>query len=77
MAHVITSPCDAIQHPLQNFVYKHKVCLRDDAIYSFGCFICNFLKTLSAVNYFNKHTDDHMSMQTVAALKVFYLPSNG
>ncbi len=34
MAHVITSPRDAIRRPLQNFTYKHIVCLRDDAIYS-------------------------------------------
>ncbi len=27
------------------------VCLRDDAIHSFGCFIFNFMKASSAVNY--------------------------
>ncbi len=34
MAHVITSPHDAIQRLLQNFTYKHIVRLRYDAIYS-------------------------------------------
>ncbi len=34
------------------------VCLRDDAIYSFGCFIFNFMKAASAVNYLYVHTDD-------------------
>ncbi len=34
------------------------VCLRDNAIYSFGCFIYNFMKASSAVNYLYMHTDD-------------------
>ncbi len=58
MAHVITSPRDAIQRPLQNFTYKHIVRLHCDAIYSFGCFIFNFMKASSAVNYLYKHIDD-------------------
>ncbi len=58
MARVITSPHDAIQHPLKNFTYKHIVRLRDDAIYSFGCFLFNFIKASSAVNYLFVHTDD-------------------
>ncbi len=38
--------------------YKHIVRLRDAAIYSFGCFIFNFMKASSAVNYLYAHTDD-------------------
>ncbi len=34
------------------------ICLRDDAIYSFGCFILNFMKASSAVHYLYVHTDD-------------------
>ncbi len=58
MACVITSPRDAIRRPLQNCTYKHIVCLHYDAIYSFGCFIFNFMKPSSAVNYLYVHTDD-------------------
>ncbi len=32
--------------------------LRDDAIYSFGCFIFNCMKASSAVNYLYVHSDD-------------------
>ncbi len=41
-----------------NFTYKHIVCLRDNAIYSFGCLIFNCMKASSAVNYLYVHTDD-------------------
>ncbi len=58
MACVITSPRDAIRCPTQNFTCKHIVRLRDDAIYSFGCLIFNFMKASSAVNYLYVHTDD-------------------
>ncbi len=58
MACVITLPRDTIRRPLQNFMYKHIVRLRDDAIYSFGCFIFNFMKDSCAVNYLYVHTDD-------------------
>ncbi len=58
MTCVITSPCDAIRRPLQNFMYKHIVCLTDDAIYSFVYFIFNGMNASSAVNYLYKHTDD-------------------
>ncbi len=58
MAHVITSPRDTIRRPLLNFTHKHIVRLRDDAIYSFGCFIFNFMKASRAVNYLYVHTDD-------------------
>ncbi len=58
MVCVITSPRDAIRRPLQNVTYKHVVILRDDAIYSFWCFIFYFLKASSAVNYLYVHTDD-------------------
>ncbi len=58
MACVITSPRDAIRRPLQNCTYKHIVRLHYDAIYSFGCFIFNFMKPSSAVNYLYVHTDD-------------------
>ncbi len=35
------------------------ICLHDDdAIYSFGCFIINFMKASSAVYYLYVHTDD-------------------
>ncbi len=57
MAHVITSPRDTIRRPLLNFTHKHIVRLRDDAIYSFGCFIFNFMKASRAV-LFVLHTDD-------------------
>ncbi len=49
---------DAIRRPLQIFTYKHIVRLRDDVISSFGCFIFNFMKASSAVNYLHVHTDD-------------------
>ncbi len=68
-AHIITSPRDAIRHPLQKFTYA-VVRLRDDAIYSFGCFICNFMKASSAVNYLYVHTDD-------GAVEAPFLTSNG
>ncbi len=55
MACVITSPRDATWRPLKNFTYKHIVHLRDDAIYSFGCFIFHFIKVSSAVNYFRAY----------------------
>ncbi len=58
MACVITSPRDTIRRPLQNFTCKHIVRLREDAIYSFVCFIFNFMKASSAVNYLYMHTDD-------------------
>ncbi len=51
MTYIITSPRDAIWCLFQNFTYKHIVRLRDDAIYSFGCFIFYFMKASSAVNY--------------------------
>ncbi len=58
MAYVITSQRDAIRRPLKNFTCKHIVRLRDDAIYSFGCFIFNIMKASSAVNCLYVHTDD-------------------
>ncbi len=42
----------------QNFTSKHIVRLRDDAIYSFGYFIFNFMKASSAVDYLYVHADD-------------------
>ncbi len=58
MACVITSPRDAIRHPLYNFMYKNIVRLRDYAIYSFRCFIFNVMKASSAGNYLYVHADD-------------------
>ncbi len=69
MAWGITSPRDAIRRPLQNFTYKHIVRLRDDAIYSFGCFIFNFMKASSAVNYLYAHTDDGGAEALLFAVK--------
>ncbi len=57
MACVITSPRDAIRRLVQNFMYKHIVRLRDDAIHSFGCFILSFMKASCEVNYLYVHTD--------------------
>ncbi len=42
----------------QEFMYKHIVRLRYDAIYRFGCFIFNFMKASSAVNYLYVRTYD-------------------
>ncbi len=39
-------------------MYKHIVRFRDDAIYSSGCFIVNFMNASSAVNYLYVHTVD-------------------
>ncbi len=57
MVHVIMSP-HTIRHPTNNFTYKRIVRLHGDAIYSFGCFIFNFMKASSAVNYLYVHTGD-------------------
>ncbi len=62
MAHVITPPRDAIQHPLLNFTHKHTVRLRYGAIYSFGCFIFNFTKASSAVNYLSCYMCKQMTV---------------
>ncbi len=67
MAHVITSRRDAIRRPLQNFTYKHIVCLGYGAMYSLGCFIFNFTKASSAVNYLSCYT----CKETTALLKPF------
>ncbi len=49
---------DAIRRPSQNCTYKHIVHFRDNAIYSIGCFIKNFMKASSEVNYLYMHTDN-------------------
>ncbi len=69
MACVITSSHDVIRRPLQNFTYKHIVRLRDDAIYSFGCFIFHFMKGSIAVNYLYVHTDDGGTEALLFAVK--------
>ncbi len=69
MEFVITSPRDAIRRPLQNFKYKRIVRLPDDAMYSFGCFIFNFMKASSAVNYLYVHTDDGGVEALLVAIK--------
>ncbi len=45
------------------------VCLRDDAIYSFECFIFHFMKVSSAVNYLYEHTDDSSVEALLFAVK--------
>ncbi len=66
----IQSDLQCIQaiHVLSVCTYKHIVRLRDDAIFSFACFILHFMKASSAVNYLYVHT---------VVLKLFHLPSNG
>ncbi len=74
MACVITSPRDAIRCPLHNFTYKHIARLLDDAIYSFGCFIFNFMKASSAVNYLYMHRDNGDVKSLLFAIKRLRLP---
>ncbi len=69
MAYIITSPRDAIWRLFQNFTYKHIVRLRDDAIYSFGCFVFNFMKASSAVNYLYVQTDNGVVEALLFAVK--------
>ncbi len=48
---------------------KHIVRLRYEAIYSFGCFIFNFMKASSAVNYMYVHTDESSVEALLFAVK--------
>ncbi len=68
MACVITSSHDVIRRP-SRISLINIVRLRDDAIYSFGCFIFNIMKASSAVNYLCVHTDDGGAEALLFAVK--------